>query len=323
MSADSESDASQARENLSRGAEARHHGRDELAHTLFSEALFLAKRSGDRQVEARALMLLADLAFHFNPTAETPFERRKRLSSEALAICRDIGDKAGMSRSMNILATVSSGRKAESLLEESVALAEEVGDKKLIADALERQAAICGIRDKERSKKLIERSIANYREIGNRGGEAQALFSQSIRYMSDDPPRSRALAEEALVIYRELGHKKQVAQMLMLLDSGEREDLSAERESRLLECRSICREIGVECWEAGALRSLADMAEAKGDPVGAARMRQEAHSISPEPEIDPELMKAFESAVEAEDSDAATDALRGAFFGGQPDDSRN
>ena len=322
MSADSGTDSVRARDNIVRGSEARHEGRDDLAHTLFSEAHFLAKRGGERSVEARALRLLADLAFHYNPTPESAFGRRMRLANEALSIYREIGDKAGASRSLQVLATVSSAENADRMLEESLSLAEEVGDKELVADALERQAAHCGMRDKDRSKNLLERAVAIYREIGDRPGEAQALFSQSIRLMSDDPPRSRALAEAALVIYRELGRKKQVAQMLMFLDFGGNEDVSNEREARLNECRNICREIGVACWEAGALRSLADIMEARGDSAEAARMRREAHSISPEPELDSELIKAFESAVDSDDIYGATDALRGAFIGQTPEDEK-
>jgi hypothetical protein len=78
----------------------------------------------------------------------------------------------------------------------------------------------------------------------------------------------------------------------------------------LTESREICHEIGVPIWEASSLRSLAEIAEKRGDLERAQMLRAEADEIYPEPPRDPELMEAFEQALKERDPDAARDAVK-------------
>jgi hypothetical protein len=81
----------------------------------------------------------------------------------------------------------------------------------------------------------------------------------------------------------------------------------------LSEGREICREIGIEIWEASCLRQIADITEQRGDPEWARALRAEATALYPEEPIDPEMLDAFEQALTAEDRDAAFDAAREMF----------
>jgi tetratricopeptide (TPR) repeat protein len=298
-----------ARALFERGQAARREGRDHFAHGYYTQSLNLCRGHGDRPGEAAALVALADLALHYNPTDQGPFSLRKSLAEQALAIYRDLGDKRGTARALRVLASVMPKEDGLRLLEESLALAREEGDKKAIADSVERLGAHQALHQPETATALKEEALALYREIGDRDGEARVLFGLSISQMGSDPVRSRQYAEEALALYRELGHKKQVAQMLMFLAWGE-----PEEETQIAyhtECREICREIGVPIWEASSLRSLAKIAEEGGDLARAEALRAEADQIYQEPPMNPELLKAFEQSLGGKDPDAIQGALKG------------
>src|SRR5689334_5897083 len=85
--------------------EARQEGREPFAHAYYTQALNLYQGLGDELGKGSALVALADLAMHFNPTREAPMARRERLASEAEQIFRRLGDKRGLGRALRVLAT--------------------------------------------------------------------------------------------------------------------------------------------------------------------------------------------------------------------------
>lgn len=320
METSENADSVRGRELLREITENRNQGRDDLANTLCGECLYLARRAGDRKLESRALLAMADLIFHYNPGGQDPFARRRDLCEEALALCLDIGDDAGASAGLRLLASTHMGKKGGKLLEEALNLAESSGDKRQIADTLERMSANLGLRDSARAIQLAERALAMYRELDDLPRQAIALFGLSILTMGPDPEKSREFAMQALEIHRKLGHKKQIAQSLMFLWCGRNDDRSREREEALEEGRALTREIGVACWEASFMENLADIAEARGDRVRAEKLRAEAARIDDSPKLDPEELKALEEAFGSGDRDAAQAAVRGAFFGAAADE---
>jgi tetratricopeptide (TPR) repeat protein len=300
-----------ARALFERGRTARREGRDEFAHGFYTQSLNLCRGHRDRQGEAAALVELADLALHYNPTGQDPFSLRKALAEKALALYRDLGDKRGAARALRVLASIAPKDEGLRLLEESLSLVREEEDRRGIAASLDRLGAYYAMREPEKARALKEEALALWREIGDRDGEATTLFSLSISYMGTDPARGRQCAEEALAIYRELGRKKGVAQMLMFLASYQ---LDEERQIAYhTECRELCREIGVPIWEASSLRGLAKIAEKRGELERAQALRAEGDQIYPEPPEDPKLLKAFQQALGKKDPDAATGALRKLF----------
>src|SRR5262249_20683100 len=124
-----------------RGQAARRDGHDPFAHGYYTQSLNLCRGHGDRPGEAAALVARADLALHYNPTDQDPFSLRKSLAEEALAIYRDLGDKRGTAHALRVLASVMPKEEGLGLLEESLVLAREEGDRKAIADSVERLGA--------------------------------------------------------------------------------------------------------------------------------------------------------------------------------------
>jgi hypothetical protein len=301
-----------ARALLERGHAARREGRDEVAHGYYTQSLNLFRGHRERQGIADALVRLADLALHYNPTGESPFARRHALGEEALAIYREIGDRSGAASALRVLASIAPHAEGAQMLEESLALCREVGDEAGIAASMDRLGTQQAFQDRGKAATLKEEALARYRAIGNRDREATTLFSLAITYMGSDPERSRACAQEALGIYRELGRRKQVAQMLQFLAPREQDD--EKQIAYHTESREICRESGVAIWEASSLRSLAEIAEKRGETARAQALRAEADAIYPEEPLDPELLDAFEQALRKEDPDVARDAARDLFL---------
>jgi tetratricopeptide (TPR) repeat protein len=293
-----------------RGREARREGRDPFAHGFYTQSLSLFRDHGDRKGEADALLALADLAFHHNPTGEHPFARRKALCEEALAIYRDLGDTRGQGRALRLLAPVMPWDERIRLVEQSLAMAKEEGDRQGIADSLDRLGAHYALREPAKAIALKEEALALYREIGDRGGEALVLFGLTVSQMNRDPARSRECAATALRIYRELGRREQIANILLSFSY----DLDEETQiAHYTECREIYREIGLPSREATSLRRLANIAEKHGEQTRARALRAEADQIHPERPIDPELLEAFEKAATGQDADAVEGVLKKMF----------
>jgi tetratricopeptide (TPR) repeat protein len=305
-----------ARALLERARTERRQGRDAFAHAYCVQSLNLFRGHRDRPGEAAALLELADLALHHNPTGDNSFERRKRLCEEALAIYRTLGERRGTASALRLLASVVPHAEGIAMLEESLTLSREADDKRGIAASLDRLGSHAAFRDRPKARAHKEEALALHREIGNRSGEAVVLFGLAVSFMSEDPARSLTYAEESLAAYRDAGAKKGVAQMLQFIASTHPDD--DIKIAYYTESRAICREIGVPIWEAGSLRRLADIAERHGDHDRARAIRAEADAIYLEQPADPEMLKAFHQALKERDSDAARDTAQRLFGeGGQ------
>jgi G-protein signaling modulator 2 len=301
-----------ARALLEQARAERREGRDAMAHGYCTQSLNLFRGHGDRQGTAAALLELADLALHHNPTNEDAFSRRKALSEEALAIYRELGDKRGTASALRVLASITSQAKALRMLEESLALAREDDDKRGIAASLERLGAHWGFRDQAKAVAFDEEALALYRAIGDRSGEALMLSNLAVWLkFNDDLVRWREHLEVALQIYRELGQKKRLAEVLMDLTGRDLDDETSV--VHYTEIREISRDLGISAWEALSLRGLADMAVKRCDLAQAQALRAEADRICPETPIDPELLMALEQASEENNLDVARDAVKKLF----------
>ncbi len=169
-----------ARALLEQARGERREGRDAYAHGYCIQSLNLFRGHGDRRGEAAALVELADLALHYNPTDEDAFSRRSTLAEEALAIYRELEDKQGTARALRVLASITPQTEALRMLEDSLALARGMDDQREIAASLERLGARWGLRDQARAKAFDEEALALYRAIGDRSGEAGMLSSMAV-----------------------------------------------------------------------------------------------------------------------------------------------
>ena len=136
---------------------------------------------------------------------------------------------------------------ARPLLEHSLTLAREEGDKVLLADALHTLAKLAreeGNYDLERA--LIEESLALRRGLGDKLGMASSLMNLSVcAWERGDYEAQRVLLEESLALCRELGNQHGVA--VVTRDQGIaawRQGAYETAKGLFLEALTISRELG-------------------------------------------------------------------------------
>jgi tetratricopeptide (TPR) repeat protein len=124
------------------------------------------------------------------------------------------------------------------------------------------------------ARPLLEESLALFREIGDRAGtaEAQIGLAQVLQFQGD-LPAARSLFEEVLTIARELGFIEDMASCLRglgMVACGQ-EDYAAAR-SQLTEALAIFSELGAMWHISSCLTMLAWVAAMQRLPQQAARL---------------------------------------------------
>jgi len=157
---------------------------------------------------------------------------------EALAIERELDDKAGVAMVLDSLGTLAQFRgdaqAARALWEESLALYRELGDKGDIAEGLR----ILGINARERgdyaeSESLLRESLAIMRELGWKTGPASVVENLGwLALIAGDYAASQAFADESLALRLEMNAKFSFQWSFMLLGTlaWRRGELPAARE---------------------------------------------------------------------------------------------
>ena len=171
---------------------------------------------------------------------------------------------------------------AESLLQESLRIASELGTLGAVADALFELGNVANHQeDLVTARGFYERALTLRRELNDRLGIALTSHGLGVvAYAMGDPVAARALYEEAIAIQRERGNLRAEAAGLnglgdVALYQG---DLAAAREfqNRSL---AIQRELGDKSGIAFSLRLLGRIAVREGDIASARRLLAESLEI--------------------------------------------
>ncbi|MFQ5796017.1 MAG: BTAD domain-containing putative transcriptional regulator [Candidatus Bipolaricaulia bacterium] len=172
--------------------------------------------------------------------------------------------------------------QATALLEESLALFQELGDKEGIAGSLNRLGLVaCSEGDLGRAAALCEEALTLYRELGDKLGIADSiLYLGHVAQYQDDLGRATALYEESLVLCRGLENKQGIALSLFHLGNVAVGQGDLGRAVALYEESLILRqEIGDKGGIALCLEGLAGVACANGQPEQAARLFGAAEAL--------------------------------------------
>jgi predicted ATPase/serine/threonine protein kinase/DNA-binding CsgD family transcriptional regulator len=190
-------------------------------------------------VRAKALSTAGRLALN-----QGDFERGEVLCEQHLALCRELGDTAGIAFALQRLAVVAWVRNnttaAYALTEEALTLWRDVGDKAHIAWALSWLANMTSQQGAYvKGLALFEESLAIYRQLENKIDTADVLCRLAeARYVSQsDPEQIGSLIEESLTISRNVGDKMGLAICIRL--SGQ----LALSQGNISEANSLAREI--------------------------------------------------------------------------------
>jgi len=169
------------------------------------QALAEARAGGLRDVEGRALVLLAELALH----ADSDVARAHDLADEALTIL-PVDDPSGVYDAHAMLAAIfwwvgdaeGAVRHGEAMLE----LAHRAGRPELESLALTQLAAVAGVQgDVDQSLELVERAEALAESSGSREAMAWALAVHARRFDASEADEAERYLREALAICDEIG----------------------------------------------------------------------------------------------------------------------
>jgi predicted ATPase/class 3 adenylate cyclase len=175
--------------------------------------------------------------------------------------------------------------RAETLLDTSLELSRECGDKGSIARSLTHLALIHRHRgDYAKALTLLEEGQALCREAGQTWDLAQALRSLAlaVRRMGDYV-RATALLEESLLLWRQTGDKSGLAKSLLSLGVVARLQGDLPKARTLLEeSVALNRELGLKAELADALLTLGTVVKNEGDYARATSLYEESLVLSRE-----------------------------------------
>jgi len=194
-------------------------GQMAAARALTEEALAIARQVDDMERIANALFILGLVS-----SSQGEYDRARALFEESVAIHRVSENKRGIAHALSQLAQVllvSQGDQARvsPLLEECLALSQEVGFKEGIAAyyCVSGQLALSQ-GDFVTARSLAEKGVMLYRELGHRHGTANALgVLGKVFVLEGDYATAQTLYEQSLAISCELSEKWVAAVFLMAL----------------------------------------------------------------------------------------------------------
>ena len=171
------------------------------------------------------------------------------------------------------------------LLKESLALAEEVGDKEMAAFALNSLGiAVRSQGDFTGGRMLHDRSLALFQELGHKWGTALVLNSLGVTARAEGRyGKAKALHEQSLPLFRELGDNKSIGRALMNLGIiMERDSRYGEAQELVEESLSLFQEQGERVGTTEALFQLGQLARRRGEFARACALLTQCLTISKE-----------------------------------------
>lgn len=187
-----------------------------IARRLLEEAITIYRELGDSRMAASTREALAQVAI-----AQGDFTRARSLLERNLETYQRLKQQFSAAYTRYHLGRVlflSRGEQVEAqqLLEESISLFREQGNKRLIAYALNTLGQVLNQMDEvERARAMLEESLALFKTVGDRSGTVEALISIA-RSIEDRDEHGAALSfyEEAWALIRAIGVKEQAAALL-------------------------------------------------------------------------------------------------------------
>jgi predicted ATPase/class 3 adenylate cyclase len=179
---------------------------------------------------------------------------------------------------------------------EALAVSRELGDRAAIAEATYNFAYVPSLEENEtEAAALFRTSQAMFEELGDQRGVADSLFGLSIMTrLQGQLATARATAEEALRLHEELGDRFGVHGDWYVLGraAAEMGDLDTARR-RFLQTLDMGARMGYPTGVALSLEELADVAINGGDPIRSMRLIGAAQAIkeSVGGEAPPELLR--------------------------------
>jgi tetratricopeptide (TPR) repeat protein len=145
------------------------------------------------------------------------YDEARRLYQQSLEIAQELGDKSGVSKSLNQLGMLAylTGDYAEArqLYQQSLEIAQELGDKSGVSKSLHRLGILAKYTgDYSEARQLYQQSLEIAQELGDKSGVSKSLHNLGILAQdTGDYAEARKLYQQSLDIKQELGNKRGVS----------------------------------------------------------------------------------------------------------------
>ena len=231
---------------------------------------------------ARALDALAWLA-----DVQDDMDRAEAAAEEGLRLSEEAGIGGSLVASLktilgDVARTRGEHKRARELLEESLALYQEVGNRRFVPRALAYLGNLSiDRRDYEQAKEFYEESLALARELGDATSLSLSLVSLGYIFLLEGRHgRAMALFEEAARLSRERRHR---GILIIAIDNlgwavllqGDHQQAKSYFEESL----TLCKELGDKLTTSESLEGLACIFGARGEAERAARLFGTAQAL--------------------------------------------
>ena len=232
-------------------------------------------------LRARALYGAAELAY-----LQGDYARARAYGEEGLALYREVGDTAGIARTLVIMAWAQTDlTHARALGEQGLALARAAAAPAVIADALRFLGNLSiGHCELARAQAYLDEGLALGRDLGDKVALADILIDVGqVAFFRGAYERAAALFDECLSLQHELRYAPGIA-MALHLSGGVaycRGD-TARAIAMLEQSIQLCRDLGYREHLAQALETRGRIACRQGDQALAATLLKEGVSVARE-----------------------------------------
>jgi tetratricopeptide (TPR) repeat protein len=255
------------------------HYLDALA--ILTHARQAACHTRDPSAEARALANLGLVYFW-----QARYQQATEHHQQALALCREIGDRAGEADALTRLGLVyqqqGNYQQANEHHQQALTLFRELSHRDGEANVLDDIGVAYWHQGRYgQAAEHLEQALALFQELGHQVGEAHALgYLGLVHQRQGHYEQAAEHLEQALTLFRELSHRIGEALTLVILGGVyQQQDRYGEADVHLQQALTLFRELGHRVGEADALATLGEAYQRQGHDQQAADHQQRAIAL--------------------------------------------
>jgi len=253
-----------------------------LLEQLLADYRLLGEGPQEQNAQADILAKMGSLHWDLGDYAEA-----RRLYQESLAIAQQLGNRAGIARTLQNLGNVAyrQGDYAEArrLYQDALNIKQQLGSRVSAAYTLGQMGNLARAQgDLDEAKTLYDQVRDISQQMGDRRSVAKALHQLgNVAYLQGDYAEARRLYQESLDIKQQLGDRAGVAQTLHQLGMlAQAQGDYAEARRLYQESLDIAQQLGDRASVAISFHQLGLLAQDQGDYAEARRLYQESLDIA-------------------------------------------
>jgi tetratricopeptide (TPR) repeat protein len=252
-----------------------------LLEQLLADYRLLGEGPQERGAQADILAKMGSLRQDLGDYAEA-----RRLYQESLDIAQQLGDRAGIARTLHNLGILAHRQgdyvEARRLYQESLDIKQQLGDRLGVATTLHQLGMLAQDQGNyAEACRLYQESLDIKQQLGNRAGVEYTLGQMgSLAYAQGDLGEARRLYDQVCIVSQQAGDRPSVAVALRSLGMlAQNQGDYAEARRLYQESLDITQQLGDRAGVASTLHQLGTLAHRQGDYAEARRLYQESLDI--------------------------------------------